>query len=96
VTFTALAFTLLERRLKWPIARIPALALLPLLLATVVTTVEHRWFAGGHLFASFGWLAWPVAIAAVIWILRRIDDPSGDVEGALQVRLDYWHADCCG
>ncbi len=33
-----------------------------------------------------------MAIAAVIWILRRIDDRSGDVEGALQVRLDYWHA----
>jgi uncharacterized membrane protein len=92
LTLTGLVFTLLERRLAWPIARVPALALLPLLLATAIATVDLRWSRGGHLFSSLGWLAWPVAIGVAVWILRRIDNGNYEMEDGLPVRLDYWHA----
>jgi hypothetical protein len=38
LALTAVAFALAERRLSWPMARIPALALLPLLLVLAVGT----------------------------------------------------------
>jgi len=92
LTFTSLVFVLLERRLVWPIARVPALVLLPLLLGLAVEAMAHRWFAGAHLFANGGWLAWPVAIVAIGWMLRRFDRTDDDVEGALVVQVDFWHA----
>jgi uncharacterized membrane protein len=92
LTFTGVVFALLERRLAWPIARVPALALLPLLLGIAVEKTARRWLDERHLFADYGWIAWPIAIAAVVWMLRRFDRTEDDVDGALVTRLDFWHA----
>lgn len=61
---SGLAFSLLSRRLVWPIANWPALMLLPLFVLIAFSTSHHP-FAGG------GWLAWPLALAAHYWLLRR-------------------------
>ncbi len=67
VTATAWFSSWLERRLQWPIARIPALLLLPVLvLFTIGSAIEHD-----HPFAELGWLGWPVAFLAWYAILRR-------------------------
>ncbi len=92
LAFTAVAFAVLERRLAWPIARIPALALLPVLVGIAVERAGRGWFDERHLFADYGWLAWPVAIGAVVWMLRRFDRSEEDVDGVLVTRLDFWHA----
>jgi uncharacterized membrane protein len=92
MTITAIAFALLERRLSWPMARVPSLALLPVLIGIAVETIGHRWYDERHLFANGGWIAWPFGVAAIVWMLRRFDHRDDDVEGALVVPLDFWHA----
>src|SRR5262249_55475386 len=63
---TAVAFAIAETRLDWPIARIPALALLPALLLIAIGATADRWPQYGHLLAHGGYLAWPLAFAALI------------------------------
>jgi uncharacterized membrane protein len=56
-------------RVRWGTLAVPAyVTLAVLLVAALAGFVEHP-----HLFASFGWIAWPVAIAAHLLSLRRID-----------------------
>ncbi len=64
---SAIAFSFASRRPQWPLARWPALVLLPFLVVIAVITPAHP-FAGG------GWFAWPLALAAHYWVLRRHDD----------------------
>jgi uncharacterized membrane protein len=64
---SAVVFSFASKRLHWPIARWPALVLLPLLVALAV-------ISPGHPFGGGGWFAWPVAFAVHYWMLKRHDD----------------------
>jgi len=64
---SAIAFSVASRALAWPIARWPALLLLPLMAMIAAG-------APGHPFSAGGWVAWPVALAVHYWMLKRHDD----------------------
>lgn len=68
---SCLGFSWLARRLAWTVARIPALALLPLM---VLAALDELGQFASRPFADFGWFAWPAAFAAHGWLLRRHDD----------------------
>ncbi len=68
-TASCLAFSALERRLHWPLARFPALALLPLMAVLALRTAVHA----DHPFAHLGYLAWPLAFAAQLFLLHRYE-----------------------
>ncbi len=70
---TAAAFAMLARRLDWPLARVPAFALSPALFAIAWYRIVDLLPSAGHLFASWGWLAWPLAIAAHVALLRHFE-----------------------
>lgn len=65
-TGSCLAFSELARRLRWPLARYPALALLPLMGLIALGTVAQD----AHPFAHLGYLVWPLALAAHLLLLR--------------------------
>jgi len=70
LALTAAGASLLQRKLDWRIALVPAFALLPaMVLLGVAAIVEVR-----HPLARYGWLAWPFAFAVLEWILRRHED----------------------
>jgi uncharacterized membrane protein len=91
LALTAVAFAFAERRLSWPTARIPALALLPLLLALAIGTAATSRGLLTHLFANGGYLAWPLAFIVVVELLRRFDR-AAPIAGALNVPIGLWHA----
>src|SRR6266550_1012680 len=91
LALSAVAFAFAERRLSWPMARIPALALLPLLLALALGTAATSRGLLTHLFANGGYLAWPLALIVVIALLRRFDR-AAPIAGALNVPIGLWHA----
>lgn len=64
---SSLAFSELTQRLRWPLARYPALALLPVMAVLALLTVFHD----PHPFAHFGYLVWPAAFIVQLWLLRR-------------------------
>ncbi len=66
-TVTALACSLLARRLRWPLLRVPALAL----LAGMLAVTNYQIGSALHPFAHLGYLAWPAAFVAYYWFLRR-------------------------
>jgi hypothetical protein len=66
-TASCLAFSALERRLHWPQARYPALALLPLMILLALASSLRD----AHPFAHLGYLAWPLAFAAHFFLLYR-------------------------
>ncbi|MBK7677607.1 MAG: DUF2339 domain-containing protein [Candidatus Accumulibacter sp.] len=70
-TASCLAFSALERRLHWPQARYPALALLPLMILLALASS----FQDAHPFAHLGYLAWPLAFAAHFYLLYRHEAP---------------------
>ena len=69
VAATAIAFALIERRFDWPIAKWPALGLIAVLAAFAALDI----FSAGHPLGNLGIIAWPIAIAAYYWILKRYD-----------------------
>lgn len=75
------AFAWLERRIHWPAARYPAAALLPILLVAAAVVAGRA----AHPFAHLGWLAWPLAFAALYFVLYRH-------EGADRRYLYWTHA----
>jgi uncharacterized membrane protein len=98
VAFLAATGVLLElayRRDGWTGWRVPALLLLPALLAIAVAGVLDSWrlqFAWrAQLLAYGGWIAWPFAVAVIVWQLRTIDTrpPEPDVPSGL---VDLLHA----
>jgi uncharacterized membrane protein len=91
LTLTAVLFALAERRLRWPMARIPALALLPLLLAIALGAAAPPRSELTHLLANGGAIAWPLALIVVVALLRRFDraPPS---ENPWKIPLGLWHA----
>lgn len=71
---SCLGFSWLAQRLDWAVARIPALALLPLMaLAALAELDRSMLWTSSRPFAHLGWLAWPAAFAAHGWLLRRHD-----------------------
>ncbi|HEY3180006.1 MAG TPA: DUF2339 domain-containing protein, partial [Casimicrobiaceae bacterium] len=81
LSLTGLAFAFAARRLPWPLARIAARLLLPLLLLCALAGITHRANIGGHLFANGGVFAWAFAVLAWFELLRMFDRdtaPSSD------------------
>jgi uncharacterized membrane protein len=74
-TFSCLGFDWLARRLDWPLARLPALALLPLMGLAALGELDR---SASHPFAHLGWLAWPAAFAAHLRLLWQQRDEQGD------------------
>ncbi|HRF12454.1 MAG TPA: DUF2339 domain-containing protein [Candidatus Accumulibacter phosphatis] len=66
-TVSSLLFSRLERCLSWPQARYPALALLPLMVLLALRMTFHAAHPGAH----FGYLVWPLALAAHLLLLHR-------------------------
>jgi uncharacterized membrane protein len=69
--FAALAdaFLFIARKRSWREALWPAHALLPVLAVTAVI----EFFNQTHPFGNYGWLAWPMAFAVLVFILRDFD-----------------------
>ena len=91
ITASAGAFAIAESRLEWPIARVPALALLPGLLLLAAGGALWRWDSVDHLFGGGGYVAWPIAFAVVVALLDRFDR-TPPVAGAIAAPLAWWHA----
>jgi uncharacterized membrane protein len=91
ITASAGAFAFAESRLDWPIARVPALALLPVLLVLAAGGALWRWDSVDHLFGGGGYVAWPLAFAVAVALLDRFDR-TPPVAGAVAVPLAWWHA----
>lgn len=68
-----------KKRLDWPLLRYPAMGLLPALVTFGLAAVKAHPLAGG------GYVAWPVAFAAVYGILYENEDLGEKV-------LEYFHA----
>ena len=92
LTLTGAAFALAERRLAWRMARIPALLLLPELLVLALASILKPWRVETHLFAQGGFVAWPLAVAAVVIVLRELDERSAEGDSGIALPLDFWHA----
>jgi uncharacterized membrane protein len=76
---SCVSFSLLHRRIDWREAKYAALALLPLMVICALLEVDRV----THPFAYFGFLVWPLAFAAHLWLLRRHEDTP---------RIDWRHA----
>jgi uncharacterized membrane protein len=98
LSLTAVAFAIAERRLAWPAARIPALLLLPALLLITIASIarpwraETFWHVDAHLFAHGGFVAWPVAVCVVVWLLRSSERDDAAPGAGIVLPLDLWHA----
>ena len=69
-------FDAAAKRLDWPLARVPALALPPALLLIAAYRIVAVHAGGGHLLGGLGGLAWPFALAVLVLLLRRFDRAS--------------------
>ena len=67
IALSSLVFSLLHKRLLWPVARIPALALLPAMLLIAFV----QWFLASHPFAGAGYIGWLLSFACLYLILHR-------------------------
>jgi len=92
LSLSAAAMAVAERTLAWPAARIPAMALLPALLLIALAWMAKPWRIDGHLFAHGGALAWPLAIAVIIALLRDADRPLTEPVARVALPLEWWHA----
>ncbi|HET9664146.1 MAG TPA: DUF2339 domain-containing protein [Burkholderiales bacterium] len=74
------AFSVLAHKLAWREAKYPALALLPLMgFSAAFEVAESR-----HPFEHLGFVVWPLAFAAHLWILRRHEHDTR--------HMAWWHA----
>jgi uncharacterized membrane protein len=73
------AFSLLYRRIDWREAKYAALAILPLMYFIAVAEIDDV----AHPLAHFGFVAWPLALAAYLWLLHRHEDTKN---------IDWLHA----
>ena len=74
IALSSAAFSLLIRRLTWPIARLPAFGLLPAmwLLAYI------QWFTASHPFSGSAYIGWLLAFALLYLILHRNEHMLGE------------------
>ena len=76
IALSSAAFSLLHNRLTWPVAKIPALGLLP----AMVLLTAIQWFATSHPFANLAYIGWVLAFVLNYWIiLRHENDTSSAV-----------------
>ena len=87
VTGSALAFATIADVLAWPLARAPALLSWPLLLLTALFGIADK--PAGHLFASWGIVAWLIALVVYVMLLRRFERGTPRVDAWI---LDGGHA----
>jgi len=80
VTLSCAGFSVLRRRLNWHDALYPVNALLPILFALAVGEVTRA----AHPLEYFGYIVWPLALAAHLWLLRRHETEMLHPQG--------WHA----
>jgi uncharacterized membrane protein len=86
VAFTAAGLGIAAQRLSWTLPRIPALCLLPVMLALALISAQSQ----PHPFADGGVLAWPFAFAAFYFLLKRHDDPAPAVARVLLHAGGLW------
>ena len=90
VAATALAASLAGTRLDWRAARAAPLLLLPALAAIAAALSPLGGHAGAHPGELGGWWAWPVALAAAYYTLRRGEAlAAAEVQTALHT-LGLW------
>ena len=89
---TASLFAVAQRLLHWPMARFPALLLLPALAVTAIVAIGDRSIIAEHLFANGGYAAWPIAVAVVAALLYRFDRDERRVADLGGMSLEPWHA----
>ena len=82
LAMTAVLFAVLEVRLRWTIARVPALLLLPALFAIAIVSIGRTFTVPDHLFAHGGAVAWIGAVAALAGMLRWFDRQAAEGAGA--------------
>lgn len=91
---TCALFAMLWRRLNWNMARYAALALLPLMAATLFGTIADNM---RHPFQYHGYSGWIAAFIMHLWIMRLHDaaaDADDSAEQTMQwtAWLQWWHA----
>ena len=96
LALTAVAFAAAQRLLRWPMARIPALLLLPALGAIAVFAIGDVRARHDHLFAHGGYLAWPLAVAVVVALLHRFDRDAATAADLRGCRSNPGTPDCSG
>jgi uncharacterized membrane protein len=69
LTLSGLAFSLVSRRLDWPLARWLVYAIVPAMLIAVVADVGIL----AHPLAAYGWIAWPLALGLHLVARARHD-----------------------
>ncbi|MCC6196744.1 MAG: DUF2339 domain-containing protein [Burkholderiales bacterium] len=89
---TAVAFALVEARLRWPRARFPALALLPLLFVGVLILMLDKGMSRDSLLGNGGFIAWSVAVAVIVALLRTYERPREGVPALGASVAAAWHA----
>jgi len=89
---TAILFAVMQRLLRWRMARIPTLLLLPALAVTAIIAIGDRWIATEHLFADGGYLAWPFAVAVLAALLHRFDRDERSAADLAGMSVEPWHA----
>ena len=70
VATSCVAFSLLCRRIDWREAKYAALAILPLMYLIAAAEIDDV----VHPFAYLGFVAWPLAFVAHLWLLRRHEE----------------------
>jgi len=80
VTASCALFSVLRRRLNWDEALYPVVALLPLIYALALGDATRA----AHPLEYFGYIVWPLAFTAHLWLLRRH-------EGEMP-HVHWWHA----
>jgi len=80
VTASCALFSVLRRRLNWDEALYPVMALLPLIYALALGDATRA----AHPLEYFGYIVWPLALAAHLWLLHRH-------EGEMP-HVHWWHA----
>jgi uncharacterized membrane protein len=85
LTLSSMAFSLLARRLDWPLARWLVYAIVPAMLIAVVVEVG----VAAHPLADYGWIAWPLAFALHLAARARHDAEQPQFASLLHV-LGLW------
>ncbi|HSC98280.1 MAG TPA: DUF2339 domain-containing protein [Casimicrobiaceae bacterium] len=89
IAASAVLFAALARALDWPLARVPALAALPVMFSIAVFGVANAGVAQGHLFGAWGFVAWAFALGAYIALVRHFER---DAPSVAPWALDASHA----
>ncbi len=72
----SIIFTITALRTKpvWQHAWYVAMALLPIMILTLVATLDRPFADTPYPSSAYGWLVWPFAFTAFYWLLRKLDD----------------------